>query len=150
MSPRGQVFVWIGLSLFSAFSPFGLADTLPIVPGYYVGTGNGATTVLRVLPGRAAVLSSIPSYARVTPEAIRDSSRVSAGAFVGKIKSKGSGLVLAFSAIPKIGLPSCQYGLKLEKTGLCLTYKTKGCEFYRGDTWGFGSGQDSVLRKIKR
>lgn len=138
----------VGLVWLLAGPAFG-QEGRTIADGYYVGHGDGATTVLKIFSDQRVTLSSILFFSKVNLKTIVAASKISSGAYPGRIDHVGDRYILIFRARPNLALPSCQYGLKIEKLGLTLTTASAGCTFYHGATWGFGSGQGSILRRVR-
>lgn len=133
-----------------------------INPGYYVGPGDGAMVVIRVLPGgKKAVLGSFDEYQGIgykskptTPQRVR-SATATTGQYpnqVGTIKSVGHGrYTLTMMPDQRFGRPICVFDITKNAKGLVITGHTpeKNCVEYHGASWGYGAGTNSLLKPYR-
>ncbi len=157
MKKRSLVLSLLAVVPLSAFSA--------IQPGYYVGPGDGATVVLRVLPGdKKAVLGSFNEYQGmgykprpITPEMVKKAGEAKGvgpnGGHpkIGDLKQIGKNKYTLTMNLPSQGLPLCISEVVVTPQGLELgkDHPAGNCIEYHGATWGYGHGMGNILKPYK-
>lgn len=149
--------------LLSLFSFTAVAEILP--SGIYVGSGDGAMTVLKVFPDGKALLGEtntyqglaagpdgkeVPQfYGGTTLKDYLEAVEPTNGPIRGTIRQRQKGVYEL--ELNGSGLKPCYHKITLSQKGLDFSSGTpeKVCVLYHGASWSFTAGQHTLLKKVK-
>ncbi|MCR1346314.1 hypothetical protein NRY68_11135 [Acidithiobacillus ferrooxidans] len=121
-----------------------------IPAGYYVGPGDGATTVLHVLGNGKASIGSIPVNQNASQPSQKEViSATQKGAWMGSFHRASNGHY-HFTLNRPYPNTHCVHTVIPSAGGLLFRQKSgkfqMGCSFYHGASWGYTAPNHSILR----
>lgn len=139
-----------------------IAGNLPA--GIYVGSGDGAKTVLKITPNGKAILGETDTYIGLTmgpngkqvPQfsggtTVKDYEAAVNGGYLGTVRQTSKNTyMLRFDQVQD-GLKPCYHEITVTANGLIFGAgkPMQSCVSYHGASWGFGGGPKTILKKIK-
>lgn len=131
-----------------------MAEDAGIPAGYYVGPGDGSTTVLHVLANGKASIGSIPPGPNASHPARKEVLlSVGKGAWTGTLGRATNGHYHFTLGVPVRPDSYCVHTVIPTANGLVFRQKIgkfqMGCSYYHGASWGYTAPNNSVLHPYK-